>query len=71
VSQSSEFCRHNLLKGTVTSSTKGERIFRYGLSPETFGYYLCITYAAGKALLYKPGIGNNDGFIAMNYGFGR
>jgi hypothetical protein len=40
VSQSSEFCRHNPLKGTATSNTKGKRIFRYRLSPETFGYTL-------------------------------
>jgi hypothetical protein len=36
VSQSSEFCRHNLLEGTEMSNSKGNRIFRYRLSPETF-----------------------------------
>jgi len=29
VSQSSEFCRHNPLKGTATSNTKGKHTFRY------------------------------------------
>jgi len=42
VSQSSEFCRHNPLKGTETSNTKGKRIFRYRFSPETFGYTLLL-----------------------------
>jgi hypothetical protein len=40
VSQSSEFCRHNSLCYLSTSNTKGKRIFRYRLSPETFGYIL-------------------------------
>jgi hypothetical protein len=40
VSQSSEFCRHNPLCCFSTSNTKGKRIFRYRLSPETFGYTL-------------------------------
>jgi len=40
VSESSEFCRHNPLCCFSTSNTKGERIFRYRLSPETFGYTL-------------------------------
>jgi len=38
VSQSSEFCRHNPLCCFSTSNTKGKRIFRYRLSPETFRY---------------------------------
>jgi hypothetical protein len=38
VSQSSEFCRHNPLFCFSTSNTKGKRIFRYRLNPETFGY---------------------------------
>jgi hypothetical protein len=37
VSQSSEFCRHNLLCCLSVTNTKGKRIFRYRLSPETFG----------------------------------
>jgi len=40
VSQSSEFFRHNPLCCFSTSNTKGTRIFRYRLSPETFGYTL-------------------------------
>jgi len=32
------------LKGTVTSNTKGKRIFLYRLSPETFGYTFVCTY---------------------------
>jgi hypothetical protein len=40
VSQSSEFYRHNPLRCFLTSSTKGKRVFRYRLSPETFGYTL-------------------------------
>jgi hypothetical protein len=42
VSQSSEFCLHNPLYCFSTSNTKGKRIFRYCLSPETFGYTLCV-----------------------------
>jgi hypothetical protein len=42
VSQSSEFCRHNPLCCFSTSNTKGKRIFRYRLSPETFGYTLVL-----------------------------
>jgi hypothetical protein len=40
VSQSSEFCRHNPLCCFSTGNTKGKHIFRYRLSPETFGYTL-------------------------------
>jgi len=40
MSQSGEFCRHNPLCCFSTSSTKDKRIFRYPLSPETFGYNL-------------------------------
>jgi len=38
VSHSSEFCRHNPLCYFSTSNTKGKRIYRYRLSPETLGY---------------------------------
>jgi hypothetical protein len=38
VSQSSEFCRHNPLCCFSTSVYCCKRIFRYRLSPETFGY---------------------------------
>jgi len=40
VSQSSEFCRHNPFCCFSTSITRSKRIFRYRLSPETFGYTL-------------------------------
>jgi len=40
VSQSSEFCRHNPLCCFSTSVYLCNRIFRYWLSPETFGYTL-------------------------------
>jgi hypothetical protein len=42
VSQPSEFCRHNPSKGIATSNTKSTHIFRYRLSPETFGYTLVL-----------------------------
>jgi hypothetical protein len=38
--QSNEFYRHNPLCCFSTSNTKCKRIFRYRLSPETFGYTL-------------------------------
>jgi len=42
VSQSSEFCRHNPLCCFSTSVYFCKRIFRYRLSPETFGYtFVC------------------------------
>jgi len=40
VSQSSEFCRHNLLCCFSTSVYCCKRVFRYHLSPETFEYTL-------------------------------
>jgi len=46
VSQSSEFCRHNPLCCFSTSNTKGKRVFRYRLSPETFGYTLVQQFSA-------------------------
>jgi len=39
------------LKGTATSNTKGKRIFRYRLSPETFGYTLALSVLRLMALL--------------------
>jgi len=33
------------LKGTASSNTKGKLIFRYRLSPETFGYILVQTHS--------------------------
>jgi hypothetical protein len=47
VSQSSKFFRHNPLKGTGTSNTKDKHIFRYRLSPETFGYTLVLHHVTG------------------------
>jgi hypothetical protein len=45
VSQSSEFCRHNPL---CCFSTSVCCLFRYRLSPETFGYTLVLfTYCKG------------------------
>jgi hypothetical protein len=44
VSQSSEFCRHNPLCCFLTSVYCCKRIFRYRLSPETFGYTLVHTF---------------------------
>jgi hypothetical protein len=40
VSQYSEFCHNNIFCCFSTSNTKGNRIFRYRLSPETFEYTL-------------------------------
>jgi len=40
VSQCSEFCRHNPLCCSSTSVYSCKCIFRYQLSPETFGYTL-------------------------------
>jgi hypothetical protein len=40
VSQSSEICRHNPLYCFLTSVYCCKHIFRYRLSPETFGYNL-------------------------------
>jgi hypothetical protein len=43
MSQSSEFCRHNPLCCFLTCVYFCKHIFRYRLSPETFGYTLvCI-----------------------------
>jgi hypothetical protein len=62
VSQYNEFCRHNPLCCFSTGNTKGERIFRYGLSPKTFGYTLlnmleathfhCIRYTSFPLRIY-------------------
>jgi len=43
VSQSSEFYRHNPSCCFLMSNAKGEGMFRYRLSPETFGYKLVYT----------------------------
>jgi len=43
VSQSSEFCRHNPLCYFSTSVYCCKRIFRYELSPETFGHTITGT----------------------------
>jgi hypothetical protein len=54
VSQSSEFCRHNPLCCFSTSVYFCKRIFRYRLSPETFGYSLVLrTVLKGKGKKVK------------------
>jgi hypothetical protein len=50
VSQSSEFCRHNPLCCFSTSVYCCKRIFRYRISPETFGYTL-VKYDCQKIYL--------------------
>jgi hypothetical protein len=40
MSQPIEFCCHNPLCCFSTSNIKGQRIFRYGFSPDAFGYTL-------------------------------
>jgi hypothetical protein len=62
VSQSSEFCSHNPLCCFSTSNTKGKRIFRYRLSPETLGYTLlscvCVCgHTVGKCGMDSSGSG--------------
>jgi hypothetical protein len=42
VSQSSEFCRHSPMCCFSTSVYCCKRLFRYRLSPETFGYTLVL-----------------------------
>jgi len=54
VSQSSEFCRHNLLEGTEMSNSKGNRIFRYRLSPETFDTPLYMSVCLSVCLSVHP-----------------
>jgi len=49
MSQSSEFFCHNPLGCFSTGNTKGERIFRYRLSPETFEYTLVCRLIAEYA----------------------
>jgi hypothetical protein len=49
VSQYSEFCRHNPLCGFSTGVYCCKGIFRYRLSPETFGHTLLIDSHHGMA----------------------
>jgi hypothetical protein len=49
VSQCSEFCRHNPLCCFSTSVYFCKRIFRYRLSPETFGYTLPFLWSISSA----------------------
>jgi len=56
VSQSSEFCRHNPLRYFSTSVHCCKSIFRYLLSPETFGYSL--VYLEISLFLYGFSNGN-------------
>jgi hypothetical protein len=52
VSQSSEFCRHKALCCFSTSVYCCKRVFRYRLSPETFGYTLVrVTHPASPIVL--------------------
>jgi hypothetical protein len=60
VSQSSEFCRHNPLCCLLTSIYCCKRIFHYRLSPETYGYTICIfflRFLSGKSR-YNGGCSN-------------
>jgi len=51
VSHSSEFAHHNPLCCFSTSNTKGKRIFRYRLSPESFGYALVRAHRNSNAIV--------------------
>jgi hypothetical protein len=53
VSQYSEFCRHNPLCCFSTSNTKGKLIFRYRLTPETFGYIFVFFFLGGDTKFNK------------------
>jgi len=55
MSHSTEFCSHNPSCCFSTSNTEGKRIFRYRLSPETFGY--TFSNAAVRLILpWAPGV---------------
>jgi len=61
VSQSSEFCRYNPLRG-FSSACCCKRIFRYRLSPESFGYTLVSsspmhTLSVGTFVYVPPHLG--------------
>jgi hypothetical protein len=53
-SQSGEFCYNNSLCCFSTSNTKGARIFRSRLSPETFGYTFICVQRGPRAGKFKP-----------------
>jgi hypothetical protein len=54
VSQFSEFCRHNPLCCFSTSVCCCKRIFRYRLSPETYGYtVIYVGYMKSILVQYK------------------
>jgi hypothetical protein len=58
VSQSSEFCRHNPLYCLSTSVYCCYCLFRYRLSPKTFGYTLVLVFTAywlESPSKYSPG----------------
>jgi hypothetical protein len=50
VSQCSEFCRHNTLCCISTSVYCCKRIFRYRISPETFGYTSYVSLSLSLSL---------------------
>jgi len=54
VSQSSEFCRHNPL---CCFSTSVCCLFRYRLSPETFGYTLVVSRLRAGPLRFVSRLG--------------
>jgi len=69
VSQSSEFCRHYYLCCFSTSNTKGKRIFRYRLSPETFGYtHICSSVLGFFFFLTKLLDLGNMSFLVVIHG---
>jgi hypothetical protein len=51
--KSSTFCRHNPLCRFSTSNTESKRIFRYRLSPETFGYTLVLMWNWSLSLFHR------------------
>jgi len=59
VSQSSEFCRHNPL--CCFSTSVYCCLFRYRLSPETFGYTLVPTPTVNSSCCLPPPLRENKG----------
>jgi len=53
MSQSREFCLRNPLCCFSTTNTKGKLIFRYRLSPETFGYTLVSNIKGKRMFRYR------------------
>jgi hypothetical protein len=73
--QSSEFCRHNTLCCFSASVYFCKRIFRYLLSPETFGYIvvrLCVCVCVcvcveGHAKIWAHGMSGTDSKLAHSF----